>query len=149
MHAARAVVPCCGQLLQGGDARAGTGEVERAIASATFHPQAAAFTALLKMCAKERQWEKALEVGPQGGLRWGAAAHAPPHARLAPRRLWLLQQPPPAEHGALQADTEGGCAATDCTAPKRLPGKPGGLCGAQLGSAALPTARPARRCSRP
>ena len=41
---------------------AGTGEVELAIASATFHPQAAAFTALLKMCAKDRQWEKALEV---------------------------------------------------------------------------------------
>ena len=43
---------------------AGTGEVELAIASATFHPQAAAFTALLKMCAKDRQWEKALEVRP-------------------------------------------------------------------------------------
>ena len=43
---------------------AGTGEVDKAIRTATFHPQAAAFTALLKMCAKERQWEKALEVHP-------------------------------------------------------------------------------------
>ena len=41
---------------------AGTGEVERAVASATFHPQAAAFTALLHMCAKAKLWEKALEV---------------------------------------------------------------------------------------
>ncbi|KAK9787995.1 hypothetical protein WJX73_009513 [Symbiochloris irregularis] len=43
-------------------AQPGTGEVERAVASATFHPQAAAFTALLHMCAKAKLWEKALEV---------------------------------------------------------------------------------------
>ena len=41
---------------------AGTGQVEKAIASATFHPQAAAFTSLLHMCAKHKLWEKALEV---------------------------------------------------------------------------------------
>lgn len=41
---------------------AGTGQVERAIATATFHPQAAAFTSLLHMCAKNKLWQKALEV---------------------------------------------------------------------------------------
>ena len=52
--------------------------MERAIATATFRPQAAAFTALLKMCAKDRQWEKALEACPrlhtlaQHALSWCA-----------------------------------------------------------------------------
>ena len=36
--------------------------MERAVASATFHPQAAAFTSLLHMCSKAKLWEKALEV---------------------------------------------------------------------------------------
>ena len=69
--------------------------MERAIATATFHPQAAAFTALLKMCAKERQWEKALEVGltvqhdwvttlewtqSSEGLQRDSAMHIPPAA---------------------------------------------------------------------
>lgn len=43
-------------------ARAGTGEIGKAIGSASFHPQAAAFTSLLHMCAKHKLWEKALEV---------------------------------------------------------------------------------------
>lgn len=41
---------------------AGTGEVARMISSATFQPQAAAFTSLLHMCAKAKLWQKALEV---------------------------------------------------------------------------------------
>lgn len=32
------------------------------IASAAFQPQAAAFTSMLSMCAKSREWQKALEV---------------------------------------------------------------------------------------
>lgn len=32
------------------------------IGSASFQPQAAAFTSLLHMCAKSRLWQKALEV---------------------------------------------------------------------------------------
>ncbi len=32
------------------------------ISSATFQPQAAAFTSLLHMCAKAKLWQKALEV---------------------------------------------------------------------------------------
>ena len=36
--------------------------MEAAIQLATFHPQAAAFTSLLHMCAKQKLWEKALEV---------------------------------------------------------------------------------------
>jgi len=32
------------------------------IGSAVFQPQAAAFTSLLHMCAKNKQWDKALEV---------------------------------------------------------------------------------------
>jgi pentatricopeptide repeat protein len=40
----------------------GTGQVQRIIAKATFQPQAAAFTALLHMCAKAKLWEKALEI---------------------------------------------------------------------------------------
>ncbi|KAK9826810.1 hypothetical protein WJX81_003120 [Elliptochloris bilobata] len=43
-------------------ARPGTGEVARAIAGASFQPQAAAFTALLHTCAKARAWQTALEV---------------------------------------------------------------------------------------
>jgi pentatricopeptide repeat protein len=40
----------------------GTGQVQRIIAKASFQPQAAAFTALLHMCAKAKLWEKALEI---------------------------------------------------------------------------------------
>ena len=40
----------------------GTGEVARVIGSASFQPQAAAFTSLLHMCAKAKLWQKALEV---------------------------------------------------------------------------------------
>ncbi|BDA50649.1 probable pentatricopeptide repeat-containing protein At3g61520, mitochondrial at N-terminal half [Coccomyxa sp. Obi] len=40
----------------------GTGEVARMISSASFQPQAAAFTSLLHMCAKAKLWQKALEV---------------------------------------------------------------------------------------
>jgi len=36
--------------------------VARAIAAASFQPQAAAFTALLHTCAKARAWQTALEV---------------------------------------------------------------------------------------
>lgn len=32
------------------------------IAHAAFQPQAAAFTSMLSMCAKNREWQKALEV---------------------------------------------------------------------------------------
>ncbi len=32
------------------------------IANAAFQPQAAAFTSMLSMCAKNREWQKALEV---------------------------------------------------------------------------------------
>ncbi len=32
------------------------------ISSASFQPQAAAFTSLLHMCAKAKLWQKALEV---------------------------------------------------------------------------------------
>lgn len=42
--------------------RAGMGEVARAVAGASFQPQAAAFTALLHTCAKARAWQTALEV---------------------------------------------------------------------------------------
>lgn len=38
------------------------GEVADIIGSANFHPQAAAFTSLLHMCAKSKHWDKALEV---------------------------------------------------------------------------------------
>lgn len=41
---------------------AGTGEIARVIANAAFQPQAAAFTSMLSMCAKNREWQKALEV---------------------------------------------------------------------------------------
>lgn len=41
---------------------AGSGQVGEAIGSAAFHPQAAAFTSLLHMCAKHKLWQKALEV---------------------------------------------------------------------------------------
>ena len=34
----------------------------RAVAGASFQPQAAAFTALLHTCAKARAWQTALEV---------------------------------------------------------------------------------------
>lgn len=40
----------------------GTGEVARVIGTASFQPQAAAFTSLLHMCAKAKLWQKALEV---------------------------------------------------------------------------------------
>ena len=40
----------------------GTGEVAHVIGSASFQPQAAAFTSLLHMCAKAKLWQKALEV---------------------------------------------------------------------------------------
>ena len=43
-------------------AHAGTGEIPRMIANAAFQPQAAAFTSMLSMCAKNREWQKALEV---------------------------------------------------------------------------------------
>ena len=36
----------------------------RVIGSASFQPQAAAFTSLLHMCAKAKLWQKALEVLP-------------------------------------------------------------------------------------
>lgn len=35
------------------------------IGSASFQPQAAAFTSLLHMCAKAKLWQKALEVRHQ------------------------------------------------------------------------------------
>ena len=38
------------------------GEVAGIIGSTNFHPQAAAFTSLLHMCAKSKHWDKALEV---------------------------------------------------------------------------------------
>lgn len=38
------------------------GEVADIIGSTNFHPQAAAFTSLLHMCAKSKHWDKALEV---------------------------------------------------------------------------------------
>ena len=44
------------------NACSGTGEVARVIGSASFQPQAAAFTSLLHMCAKAKLWQKALEV---------------------------------------------------------------------------------------
>lgn len=45
-----------------GQASAGTGEVRRAITSATFQPRAAAFTSLIQQCARAKNWQKALEV---------------------------------------------------------------------------------------
>ncbi|KAK9823097.1 hypothetical protein WJX72_000242 [[Myrmecia] bisecta] len=43
-------------------AKVGTGQVQQAILSTTFHPQAAAFTSLFHMCAKQKLWQKALEI---------------------------------------------------------------------------------------
>ncbi|CAL8462083.1 g1614 [Coccomyxa elongata] len=45
-----------------GQATAGTGEVRRAITTATFQPRAAAFTSLIQQCARAKNWQKALEV---------------------------------------------------------------------------------------
>lgn len=38
------------------------GEICDIIGSTNFHPQAAAFTSLLHMCAKNKHWDKALQV---------------------------------------------------------------------------------------
>lgn len=43
-------------------ARPGTGEVAYFIESCTFKPREQAFTTLVNMCSRQREWRKALEI---------------------------------------------------------------------------------------
>ena len=43
-------------------AKTGTGEVSRALETCTFRPREQAFTALINMCGRLRDWQKAVEV---------------------------------------------------------------------------------------
>eukprot|EP00210_Caulerpa_lentillifera_P002006 g1923.t1 len=43
-------------------AKAGTGEVADALKSCTFVPRAQAFTTLINLCGRMREWEKAIEI---------------------------------------------------------------------------------------